>query len=130
IFGNWAWGGGWLSQLGANFGLGHGYVDFAGSGVVHMVGGWTALAGAIVLGPRIGKFNRDGSPNAIPGHNMTLAALGTFILALGWFGFNPGSTLAASGSGALRISIVAVDTMLAGAAASLSAMLYMWIRKG
>jgi len=130
IFGNWGWGGGWLSQLGSNFGLGHGYADFAGSGVVHSVGGWMALAGAAVLGPRIGKFNKDGSPNSIPGHSIPMAALGTFILAFGWFGFNPGSTLAASGSGALRIGIIAVDTMLAGAAASLSAMLYMWIRKG
>jgi ammonium transporter, Amt family len=130
IFGNWAWGGGWLSQLGSNFGLGHGYVDFAGSGVVHSVGGWMGLAGAMVLGPRIGKFNKDGSPNSIPGHNMTFALLGCFILAFGWFGFNPGSTLAASGSGALRIGIIAVNTMLAGAAGSLSAMLYMWWTKG
>ncbi len=130
IFGNWAWGGGWLAQLGTNFGLGHGYADFAGSGVVHSVGGWMALAGAIVLGARIGKFNRDGSPNTIPGHNLTLAVLGTFILAFGWFGFNPGSTLAASGSGALRIGLIAVNTMLAGAAGSLSAMLYMWLRRG
>ncbi|HEX8966630.1 MAG TPA: ammonium transporter [Chloroflexota bacterium] len=130
IFGNWAWGGGWLAQLGSNFGLGHGYVDFAGSGVVHSVGGWMALAGAIVLGPRIGKFNKDGSANFIPGHNMTFALLGCFILAFGWFGFNPGSTLAASGSGALRIGIVAVNTMLAGAAGSLSCMLYMWWSKG
>ena len=130
VFGNWAWGGGWLSQLGSNFGLGHGYADFAGSGVVHSVGGWMGLAGAMVLGPRIGKYNKDGSPNAIPGHDMTIAMLGTFILAFGWFGFNPGSTLAASGSGALRIGLIAVDTMLAGAAASLSAMLYMWYTKG
>jgi Amt family ammonium transporter len=130
IFGNWAWGGGWLAQLGSNFGLGHGYVDFAGSGVVHSVGGWMALAGAIVLGARIGKYNKDGSPNFIPGHNMTVAILGCFILAFGWFGFNPGSTLAASGSGALRIGLIAVNTMLAGAAASLSAMLYMWWSKG
>jgi len=130
VFGNWGWGGGWLAQLGTNFGLGHGYADFAGSGVVHSVGGWMGLAGAIVLGPRIGKFNKDGSPNTIQGHNLTLAILGTFILAFGWFGFNPGSTLAASGSGALRIGLIAVDTMLAGAAASLSAMLYMWWTKG
>jgi len=130
VFGNWGWGGGWLSQLGSNFGLGHGYADFAGSGVVHSVGGWMGLAGAIVLGPRIGKFNKDGSPNTIPGHNLTLAILGTFILAFGWFGFNPGSTLAASGGGALRIGLIAVNTMLAGAAASLAAMLYMWWTKG
>ena len=110
--------------------MGHGYVDFAGSGVVHMVGGMMALAGAIVLGPRIGKYNKDGSANFIPGHNMTVAILGCFILAFGWFGFNPGSTLAASGSGALRIGIIAVNTMLAGAAASLSTMLYMWWSKG
>jgi Amt family ammonium transporter len=130
VFGNWAWGGGWLSQLGANFGLGHGYVDFAGSGVVHAVGGWMGLAGAMVLGPRIGKYNKDGSVNATPGHNLTLAALGTFILAFGWFGFNPGSTLGASGAGLNRIGIIAVDTMLAGAAASFSAMAYTWIRWG
>jgi ammonium transporter, Amt family len=130
VFGNWAWGGGWLAQLGSNFGLGHGYADFAGSGVVHSVGAWMGLAGAMVLGPRIGKYNKDGSANAIPGHDMTIAMLGTFILAFGWFGFNPGSSLAASGNGALRIGIVAVDTMLAGAAASLSAMLYTWWRAG
>lgn len=130
IFGNWAWGGGWLSTLGTNFGMGNGYADFAGSGVVHSVGGWMALAGAMVIGPRIGKFNRDGTPNTIPGHNFTLAVVGCFILAFGWFGFNPGSTLGASGLGDLRIGIIAVNTMIAGAAASLSAMLYMWIRKG
>ncbi len=130
IFGNWAWGGGWLSQLGNTLGLGHGYADFAGSGVVHSVGGWMGLAGAMVLGPRIGKFNKDGTPNSIPGHNFTLAVLGCFILAFGWFGFNPGSTLGASGLGDLRIGIIAVNTMLAGAAASLSAMLYMWITTG
>ncbi len=126
VFGNWAWGGGWLSQLG-KAGLGAGYVDFAGSGVVHAVGGWCALAGAIVLGPRLGKFNRDGSPNAIPGHNLVIAMLGCFILAFGWFGFNPGSTLGASGNGALRIGIVAVDTMLAGAFGSVAAMIYTWV---
>src|SRR5438270_2167565 len=80
VFGNWAWGGGWLAQLGSNFGLGHGYADFAGSGVVHSVGAWMGLAGAYVLGPRIGKFNADGTPNSIPGHNLVIAALGTFIL--------------------------------------------------
>jgi Amt family ammonium transporter len=126
VFANWAWGGGWLSQLG-QIGLGKGYIDFAGSGVVHAVGGWCALAGALVLGPRLGKFNKDGSPNTIPGHNMVLALLGCFILAFGWFGFNPGSTLGASGNGALRIGIVAVDTMLAGACGSVSAMCYTWL---
>ncbi len=126
IFGNWAWGGGWLSQLGAA-GLGKGYIDFAGSGVVHAVGGWCALAGALVLGARLGKFNKDGTPNTIPGHNMVLALLGCFILAFGWFGFNPGSTLGASGNGSLRIGLIAVDTMLAGACGSVSAMLYTWL---
>jgi Amt family ammonium transporter len=125
IYGNWVWGGGWLSQLGGE-GLGVGYLDFAGSGVVHAIGGWTGLAGAMVLGPRIGKYNKDGSVNAIPGHNIILAALGTFILAFGWFGFNPGSTLGASGNGNLRIGIIAVNTMLAGAAGSFTAMCYTW----
>ncbi len=130
LFGNWAWGCGWLSQLGANFGLGHGYCDFAGSGVVHAVGGITALVGAMILGPRIGKFNKDGTPNAIPGHDLMLVMFGCFILAFGWFGFNPGSTLGMSGNGALRASSVAVNTMLAGATASFSALLYMWMRYG
>jgi Amt family ammonium transporter len=126
VFGNWAWGGGWLSQLG-KVGLGSGYIDFAGSGVVHAVGGWCGLAGAIMLGARLGKYNRDGSPNTIPGHNMVFALLGCFILAFGWFGFNPGSTLGASANGNLRIGIIAVNTMLAGALGSITAMLYTWI---
>jgi len=130
LFGNWAWGGGWLSQLGANFKLGHGYCDFAGSGVVHSVGGLTALAVAMIIGPRIGKYNRDGSPNAIPGHDITMVLLGCFILAFGWFGFNPGSTLGASGNGSLRIGSIAVNTMLAGCTGSFGALLYMWIRFG
>lgn len=127
LFGNWVWGGGWLSQLGAKFGLGHGVVDFAGSGVVHMIGGMAALAGAIVLGPRIGKFREDGTPVTIPGHNIPLAILGTIILFFGWFGFNPGSTLA---GGDLRIAVVAVNTMMAGAVGGLTAMVYMWITFG
>jgi len=130
LFANWAWGGGWLATLGSSYGLGHGYADFAGSGVVHSVGGVTALAMAIIIGPRIGKFNRDGSPNAIPGHDITLVLLGCFILAFGWFGFNPGSTLGAALNGNLRISSVAVNTMLAGMAGSFSGMYYMWIRYG
>jgi Amt family ammonium transporter len=130
IFANWAWGGGWLSQLGANFGLGHGYADFAGSGVVHAVGGITALALSMIIGPRIGKYTREGKPNAIPGHDIVIVLTGCFILAFGWFGFNPGSTLAASGNGALRISSVAVNTMLAGCTGSFGAVLYMWIRYG
>jgi len=127
LFANWVWGGGWLSQLGKNFGLGHGYVDFAGSSVVHMVGGVTGLAGAMALGPRLGKYNKDGTPNPIPGHNIPMAALGCFILAFGWFGFNPGSTLAGSD---LRIAVVAVNTMLASASGAIFAMLYMWMRYG
>jgi Amt family ammonium transporter len=127
LFANWVWGGGWLSQLGKNFGLGHGHVDFAGSSVVHMVGGVTALAGAMVLGPRIGKFNKDGTPNAIPGHNIPMAILGCFILAFGWFGFNPGSTLAGTD---LRIAVIAVNTMLASASGAIFSMLYMWFKYG
>src|SRR3989440_1990813 len=130
LFANWAWGGGWLSQLGVNFGLGHGYADFAGSGVVHAVGGLTALAVAMIIGPRIGKFNRNGTPNAMPGHDIVIVLTGCFILAFGWFGFNPGSTLAASGNGALRISSVAVNTMLAGCTGSFASILYMWMRYG
>jgi len=130
IFANWAWGGGWLAMSGANFGLGHGYSDFAGSGVVHSVGGVTALACALILGPRIGKFTRDGKPNAIPGHDIMWVLTGCFILAFGWFGFNPGSTLALSGNGGLRASSVAVNTMLAGMTGSFGGILYMWIRYG
>lgn len=130
LFANWAWGGGWLANLGANFGLGHGYADFAGSGVVHAVGGITALAMGILIGPRLGKYERSGKVNVLLGHDIVLVLLGCFILAFGWFGFNPGSTLAASGNGALRIGSVAVNTMLAGMAGSFGAMLYMWIRYG
>jgi Amt family ammonium transporter len=130
LFANWAWGGGWLSQLGVNAGLGKGYCDFAGSGVVHAVGGLTALALALIIGPRIGKFNRDGSSNPIIGHDISAVLIGCFILAFGWFGFNPGSTLGASGAGCLRIGSVAVNTMLAGCLGTFGAMLYMWITKG
>jgi Amt family ammonium transporter len=130
LYGNWAWGGGWLSQLGTNFKLGHGYCDFAGSGVVHAVGGLSALAVSMIIGPRIGKYNRDGSPNAMPGHDITMVLIGCFILAFGWFGFNPGSTLGASGAGNLRIGSIAVNTMIAGATGSFGAILYMWTRFG
>jgi ammonium transporter, Amt family len=130
IFANWAWGGGWLAQLGTNLGLGKGYCDFAGSGVVHAVGGLTALAVALIIGPRIGKFNRDGSSNAILGHDISAVLIGCFILAFGWFGFNPGSTLGASAAGCLRIGSVAVNTMLAGCTGTFGAMLYMWSLKG
>jgi len=122
LFGNWVWGAGWLSQLGTMFHLGHGHVDFAGSSVVHMVGGVAALAGAMVIGPRIGKYGKDGKVNTIPGHNIPMALLGCFILAFGWFGFNPGSTLAGTD---LRISVVAVNTMLASASGAVIAALYM-----
>lgn len=121
LFGMWAWGGGFLATLGTNLNFGHGYVDFAGSGVVHAVGGLCALAGAIVLGPRIGRFNKDGSANPMPGHNIPLGILGVFILLFGWFGFNPGSTLAATD---LRISVVAVNTLLASAFGAASCMLW------
>lgn len=130
LFANWAWGGGWLANLGANFGLGKGYADFAGSGVVHAVGGLTALAMGIIIGPRIGKYTRNGKPNAILGHDIVLVLTGCFILAFGWFGFNPGSTLGASGNGNLRISSIAVNTMLAGMTGAFGAMMYMWMRYG
>ncbi len=130
IYGNWAWGGGWLSQLGSNLGLGKGYCDFAGSGVVHAVGGLTALAVTLIIGARIGKFNKDGSPNPIIGHDISAVLIGCFILAFGWFGFNPGSTLGASANGNLRIGTIAVDTMLAGCTATFGAILYMWMFKG
>jgi Amt family ammonium transporter len=130
LFANWAWGGGWLSNLGANFGLGKGYVDFAGSGVVHAVGGLSALAIAMVLGPRIGKFTRQGKPQAILAHDLVLVITGCLILAFGWFGFNPGSTLGASTNGNLRIGAIAVNTMLASAGGMMSAMFYMWMMYG
>jgi Amt family ammonium transporter len=126
LFGNWAWGGGWLAQLGSKSSLGHGYVDFAGSGVVHGMGGFLALAGAAVIGPRLGKYNKDGTPNTLPAYNLPLAILGTFILAFGWFGFNPGSSLAATD---LRISVVAVNTMLASASGAFMAMMWSWRKK-
>ncbi len=115
VYAHWVWGGGWLSKL--PFGLGH--LDFAGSGVVHAIGGLVGLAGAIVLGPRFGKFDKNGTPRAIPGHNIPLAVLGVFILWFGWYGFNPGSTFSAHH---LRISVIAVNTTLAAAAASMAAL--------
>ncbi len=127
LYANWVWGGGWLAKLGANFGIGHGVVDFAGSAVVHMTGGVAALAGAMVLGPRVGKYKADGTPVAIPGHDVPMAILGCLILGFGWFGFNAGSSLA---GGDLRIGVVATNTMLASAAGSLTSMLYMWLRYG
>jgi ammonium transporter, Amt family len=126
LVGGWVWGGGWLQNLGRIAGWGNGAVDFAGSGVVHMIGGTIALVGAIVLGPRIGRFNKDGSANAIPGHSIPLGVLGTIILFFGWFGFNPGSSLAFTGGGALLATNAAINTLLAGAAGGCSAMCYMW----
>jgi Amt family ammonium transporter len=127
IYANWVWGGGWLSQLGVNFGLGHGHVDFAGSSVVHMVGGTTALVGAKMLGPRIGKYGPDGRARPIPGHNMPMVVLGTFILAFGWFGFNPGSTLAGTQE---HIAVIATNTMLSSAAGAFGAYLWLKLRFG
>src|SRR6266508_645072 len=127
IFGNWVWGGGWLAQLGREFHLGHGHVDFAGSSVVHMVGGVAALAGAMVLGPRIGKYTKDGKVHAMPGHHMPMALVGVFILAFGWFGFNAGSTMSGTD---LRISVVATNTMLASASGAIAAMVVTMLKNG
>jgi len=126
IFGHWAWGnlligdnpGAWLANMG--------FIDFAGSTVVHSIGGWAALAGAIVLGPRLGKFTKDGKARAIPGHSLTLAALGVFILFVGWVGFSPGSTTTADGT----ISRIAVNTFLAACVGSITAMFFAWFKFG
>lgn len=126
-FGCWVWGGGWMSQLGSTMGLGHGYCDFAGSTVVHGIGGWAAMALAIVLGPRIGKYGKDGKPRAFPAHNIVFVVTGTFILLFGWMGFNPGSTLAATD---LRISSVAVNTNLAACAGSAAALVFWYMKFG
>jgi Amt family ammonium transporter len=127
LFGNWMWGGGFLSTLGKYFGLGHGAVDFAGSSVVHGMGGMIALSGAIIIGPRIGKYRKDGAPNAFPGHHMPMAMFGTIILFFCWFAFNAGSTLNGSD---FRLSVVAVNTMIAGAVGGAVAMFYMWAKYG
>src|SRR6266704_5620381 len=125
LYANWLWGGGWLAQGGVNWGLGHGAVDFAGSGVVHAMGGIIGLAGGLVIGPRIGKYDSQGRPQAIPGQSVPLVCLGTFILAFCWFGFNPGSTLAGTD---LRISFIVVNTMLAGCIGSVAAMVTLMLR--
>jgi ammonium transporter, Amt family len=127
LYARWVWGGGWLSLLGRNFGLGHGVLDFAGSSVVHMVGGVAGLAGAVVLGPRMGKYRANGTPTAIPGHHIPMAVVGCLVLFFGWFGFNAGPALA---DGGVRLGIVAVNTMLAGVASAFSAMCYMWLLYG
>jgi ammonium transporter, Amt family len=120
ISGCWTWGGGWLSQLGTSMNLGHGYVDFAGSTVVHAVGGFAAMALAIILGPRLGKYGPGGKIRVFPAHNIVYVVTGTFLLLFGWMGFNPGSTLGATD---LRISVVAINTNLAAVAGSAAAML-------
>jgi ammonium transporter, Amt family len=127
IYGCWVWGGGWLSQVGATMGLGHGYVDFAGSSVVHAIGGFAAMALAIVLGPRLGKYGPDGKPRAFPAHNLAFVVSGTFILLFGWMGFNPGSTLGATD---LRISAIAINTNLAAVAGSAAALLFWYFKFG
>jgi len=127
VFGAWTWGGGWLSQLGNTMGWGNGYADFAGSGVVHSMGGMAALTGALVLGPRIGKFGKDGKPKALPGHHIPMAMLGTFILLFGWFGFNAASTFASSDP---QFGLVAANTAIAGAFGAMSAMCWIWLRTG
>ena len=127
IFGGWTWGGGWLSQLGNNVSLGFGYVDFAGSGVVHAMGGIAGLAGAIVLGPRIGKYGPDGKPRALSAHSIPMAMLGTFILLFGWFGFNAASTFAATD---FRFAVVAVNTAIAAAFGATFGMFWAWRRMG
>ncbi|MGQ7869405.1 ammonium transporter [Sunxiuqinia sp. sy24] len=121
ISGHWTWGGGWLSEMG--------FHDFAGSSIVHSVGAWLGLAGAATIGPRIGKYGKDGKAKAIPGHNLALGALGVFILWFGWFGFNPGSQLAAAGTdNAVALGHIAVTTNLAAAAGAVVAMMVSWVR--
>jgi Amt family ammonium transporter len=127
IFGCWVWGGGWLAQLGYRMGLGHGAVDYAGSGVVHLQGGALALITAILIGPRIGKYDENGKVKPILAHDIPMVQVGTFILAFGWFGFNAGSSLAGADG---RIGIVAVNTMLAGMSATLAGVIYMWMVHG
>jgi Amt family ammonium transporter len=127
IYANWVWGGGWLSQLGANFGLGHGHVDFAGSSVVHLTGGVTAIVLAKMIGPRVGKYGADGRVNPIPPHDIAQVMTGTFILAFGWFGFNAGSTLSGMDG---RLAVVAVNTMLAGATGAFAAYVFVKVKWG
>ncbi len=121
ISGHWIWGGGWLAQLG--------FHDFAGSTAVHMVGGVAGLVGAIILGPRIGKYDKDGKARAIPGHNLMYAALGVFILWFAWFGFNGGSTVSATGDDVLEnMGLIFVNTNMAAAVGGVAAMMYTWIK--
>jgi Amt family ammonium transporter len=126
VYGCWTWGSGWLSQLGS-VGLGHGHVDFAGSSVVHMTGGVCSLVGAWMIGPRIGKYGKDGSVNVLPAHSLPMYMLGTFILAFGWFGFNAGSAMKMTD---MNIARCAVTTMLASASGAFVSMTYMWLVYG
>jgi Amt family ammonium transporter len=127
LFAAWTWGGGWLAKTWSSLHLGAGYVDFAGSGVVHTAGGVAALAGAIVLGPRIGKYGPDGKPRGIPGHNIPMAMLGCFILLFGWFGFNAASTFAVTD---IQFSTVAANTAIAAAIGATFALYYITWRTG
>ncbi|HEV8297353.1 MAG TPA: ammonium transporter [Acidimicrobiales bacterium] len=127
IFGAWTWGGGWLAQLGNSAHLGVGYVDFAGSGVVHAMGGMAGLAGSYVLGARIGKFDKDGKPRALLGHHIPMAMLGTFILLFGWFGFNAASTFAATDT---NFAVVAANTAIAASFGATVAMLFVMFKSG
>jgi Amt family ammonium transporter len=127
VFGGWVWGGGWLAQLGYRSGLGHGAVDYAGSGVVHMQGGALAFITALLIGPRIGKYGKDGKVNPVAAHHIPMVMVGTFILAFGWFGFNAGSSLAGADG---RIGIVATNTMLASAAGAVATAVVIWMRTG
>lgn len=127
VFACWVWGGGWLATLGVKFGIGHGVVDFAGSAVVHSMGGMLALAGCTVIGPRIGKFRKDGTARAFPGHDIPMAIIGTIILFFCWFAFNASGALNASD---FRLTVAATNTMISGAVGGLIAMFYMWIKYG
>lgn len=127
LFAAWTWGGGWLARTWSTMSLGAGYVDFAGSGVVHAVGGVAALTGAYVLGPRIGKFDRDGKPKAIPGHHIPMAMLGIFILLFGWFGFNAASTFAATD---VQFATAAANTAIAAAFGGITGMMWITRRTG
>ena len=127
LFGAWTWGGGWLASLGKSINAGFGYVDFAGSGVVHAMGGAAALAGALVLGPRIGKYGKDGKPRNLAAHHIPMAMLGTFILLFGWFGFNAASTL---GDTDIRFGVIAANTAIAAAFGATIAMAWVMLRTG
>ena len=122
IAGHWVWGGGWLAEMG--------FLDFAGSAIVHMLGGTMSFVGAAILGPRIGKYRKDGKPNAIPGHNILIGALGVLILWVGWFGFNPASTGGLSDGGLEVAAKVFITTNLAACAAAITSMFFTWIRYG